>query len=76
MQPVLLSTFMFIPNGQTDLITIRFYLSDHPGIWDVDTNNVYLTQQLWNEWRNCKNDQHLQKLFFNRLNRVSNALLK
>lgn len=75
MEPVLLSTLMFVPNGQTEIITLKFYLSDHPGLWDIDTNNIYLDQQLWNEWRACKHDQHLQRIFFIRLNKVSNALL-
>ena len=75
MEPVLLSTLLFIPNGQTEVISIRFYLSDHPGLWDVDTNKVYLNQSLWNQWKDCKNDQYLQKNFFKGLHRVSNSLL-
>ena len=75
MEPVLVSTLLFIPGGHTEVISIRFYLSDHHGLWDIDTNRVYLDQSLWNQWKDCKNDQCLQKKFFNGLRQISNSLL-
>ena len=75
MQPVLLSTFMFIPNGQADVIRISFYLSDHAGLWDIDRNHVYVNHAVWSQWRDCRNNQPAQKKFFDSLRRVSNTLL-
>ena len=67
MNAVLLSTFMFIPRGETEVIKIRFYLSSYTGIWNVDNNNVYVDQSLWNHWRDCMNHPQLQKWFFDEL---------
>ncbi len=75
MEPILVSTTLLIPEGQTEVVSIRFYLSGHSGIWDIDTNSVYFNYQLWSEWKDCKNDQHLQKKFFDNLRRVSKSML-
>ncbi len=66
-----MSTLMFIPRGEVTIVSIRFYLSDYNGIWDTDANNVYVDQQLWNQWRDCRKDQGLQRKFFDRLKKVS-----
>lgn len=76
MAPVLMSTLFFVPKGQTTVMSIRFYLSEHKGLWDTDNNNVYLDEQLWSSWRNCKNDQQQQKKFFDRLVKVSSTALE
>ena len=75
MAPVLVSTFMFIPQGESEVLKIRFFLSDHKGLWNIDTNDVYIDQQLWNQWKDCKNNQSLQRAFFDGLSKISNALL-
>ena len=71
MEPILMSTLLFVPNGQTTVMTIRFYLCDRPGVWDVESNKVYLDQQLWSQWKDCRKDQRLQKKFFDKLRKVS-----
>jgi hypothetical protein len=76
MEPVLMSTLLFVPKGHTAVISIRFYLSDHPGLWDTDTNSVYLNEQLWSLWRSFRNDQPSQKKFFDRLVKISSTALK
>ena len=73
-------TIIFIPKGQSETITVTIHhkpeLNDqqHAGIWNIDTNEVWLSTLLWNQFP--VNDQKLQGKIFAGLLRVSNQLLK
>ncbi len=75
MNGVLLSTFMFIPRGETEVIKLKFYLSDISGVWNVDNNHIYLNQALYSRWRDCMNHPPQQKKFFDQLRKISNDLI-
>ena len=73
-------TIIFIPKGETETITVVIHHkpelngTEHEGIWNVDTNEVFLSTDLWNQFP--VNDQKQQGKVFARLHRVSNRLIK
>jgi len=73
-------TIIFIPKGGTDPITVVIHhkpeLNDqeHAGIWNIDTNEVWLSTPLWNQFP--VNDQKQQGKVFAGLHKVSNMLIK
>lgn len=71
MKAVLLSTFMFIPRGETEVLKIYFYLSELTGVWNVDNNHVFVDQQTYRRWRDAMNDPAKQKRFFDQLTKIS-----
>jgi hypothetical protein len=73
-------TIIFIPKGQTDTVTVTIHHKpelnggQHAGIWNIDTNEVWLSTPLWNQFP--ANDQKGQGQVFASLLRVSNTLIK
>ncbi|THU37007.1 hypothetical protein FAM09_18805 [Niastella caeni] len=73
-------TIIFIPKGENEPITVVVHhkpeLNDteHAGIWNIDTNEAFLSTSLWNQFP--ENDQKQQRKVFAVLHRVSNQLLK
>jgi hypothetical protein len=70
-------TIIFIPQGQTETFKVKIYTggdSDDTALWNVDTNEVLLSNRLYSEFRSCKT-QAEQKRFFDRLQKTSAALL-
>jgi hypothetical protein len=73
-------TIIFIPKGQSDPVTVTIHhkpeLNDgqYAGIWNIDTNEVWLSTPLWNQFP--ANDQKLQGKIFAGLHKVSSTLLK
>lgn len=72
-------TIIFIPAGQTDPVTVNIHHtpelngSEHAGIWNIVTNQVYLSTPLWNQFP--RNDQNGQRKVFDMLHKVSNDLI-
>jgi hypothetical protein len=72
-------TIIFIPKGQNETVTVTIFhkpeLNDqeHAGIWNIDTNEVWLSTALWNQFP--ANDQQQQGKVFAKLHKVSNFLL-
>ncbi|HEX6430181.1 MAG TPA: hypothetical protein VF008_20965 [Niastella sp.] len=73
-------TIIFIPKGEPETITVVVHhkpeLNDaeHAGIWNIDTNEVFLSTPLWNQFPS--NDQKQQGKVFAMLHKVSNTLIK
>ncbi|OQP59580.1 hypothetical protein A3860_36940 [Niastella vici] len=73
-------TIIFIPKGHTETITVTVHhkpelnSAEHAGIWDIDTNEVWLSTHLWNQFP--ANDQKQQGKVFASLHKVSRSLLK
>ena len=73
-------TIIFIPKGQTEPVTVTIMHkpelngAQHAGIWNIDTNEVWLSTPLWNQFP--ANDQKLQGKVFAELHRVSSMLIK
>jgi hypothetical protein len=56
-------------------ISIEIYVSNvNDGYWNIDTNQVVVSSQLYGQFRNCKT-QLEQRKFFNALRKVSNFQL-
>lgn len=72
-------TIIFIPKGETEPITVVIHhvpeMNDgpYPGVWNIDTNEVFLSTYLWNQFP--ANDQKLQGKIFAGLHKVSGRLL-
>jgi hypothetical protein len=72
-------TIIFIPKGETEPISVVVHhkpeLNDteHAGIWNIDTNDVWLSTGLWNQFP--ANDQKQQAKVFAQLHKVSNNLI-
>jgi len=70
-------TLIFIPHGQTETMRVKIYTGgndDDTALWNVDTNEVLLSNRLYSEFRNCKT-QAEQRRFFDRLQKTSATLL-
>jgi hypothetical protein len=73
-------TIIFIPKGLTEPVTVVIHHKpelnghEHAGIWNIDTNEVWLSTPLWNQFP--ANDQKQQGKMFAQLHKVSNSLLK
>lgn len=72
-------TIIFIPKGEKNPITITIHHKPelngevHAGIWNIDTSDVFLNTQLWNQFP--VNDQKHQGKIFAYLHKVSNEQL-
>jgi hypothetical protein len=72
-------TIIFIPKGLNEPVTVTIHHKpemndgEHAGIWNIDTNEVWLSTPLWNQFP--VNDQKGQGKVFAQLKRVSNELL-
>lgn len=72
-------TIIFIPKGQTEPITVTIHLKpelndgEHAGVWNIDSNEVFLSTQLWNQFP--VNDQKQQGKVFAMLHKVSRTLI-
>jgi hypothetical protein len=73
-------TIIFIPRGETETVTVTVHhkpeLNDgeHAGIWNIDTNEVFLSTPLWNQFP--VNDQKQQGKVFAGLHKVSRIAIK
>lgn len=73
-------TIIFIPKGETEPITVIIHHKpelnggEHAGIWNIDTNEAFLSTQLWNQFP--VNDQKQQAKVFEALHQISNQQLK
>jgi hypothetical protein len=73
-------TIIFIPKGQTEPVTVVIHHipelngGQHAGIWNIDTNEVWLSTSLWNQFP--VNDQKGQGKVFAGLHRVSSQLIQ
>jgi hypothetical protein len=73
-------TIIFIPKGTTELVTVtimhkpKLNGGQHAGIWNIDTNVVWLSTPLWNQFP--INDQKGQGKVFAELHRVSREFLE
>ncbi|RYY16345.1 MAG: hypothetical protein EOO04_27120 [Chitinophagaceae bacterium] len=66
---------IFIPPGESEPVSVAIQHQPElevPGIWNISTNEVFLSTDLWNQFP--KNDQLLQRRIFDQLIRVSNDL--
>lgn len=69
-------TIIFIPKGLTEPVTVTILHKpelnggEHEGLWNIDTNEVWLSTPLWNLFP--VNDQKGQGKVFAMLKRVSN----
>jgi hypothetical protein len=78
--PIMRRTIIFIPKGHTEPITVIVHHKPelngavHAGVWNIDTNDVFLSTQLWNQFP--VNDQRQQGKVFAGLHKMSNQLLK
>ncbi|MHA4846375.1 hypothetical protein ACX0G7_19515 [Flavitalea antarctica] len=66
---------IFIPNGETEPVTVAIQHQpdlEVPGTWNLSTNEVFLSTELWNQFP--KNDQDGQRKIFDQLIRISNEL--
>jgi hypothetical protein len=66
---------IFIPGGETEPVTVAIEHQpdlDVPGTWNITTNEVFLSTELWNQFP--KNDQAGQRKIFDQLIRISNEL--
>ena len=72
-------TIIFIPKGQTEPVTVVIHHKPelnggkHAGFWNIDTNEVWMSTALWNQWP--VNDQKLQGKVFAQLHKVSREFL-
>jgi len=72
-------TIIFIPKGQTETVTVTIHhkpeLNDggHAGLWNIDTNEVWLSTTLWNQFP--VNDQKQQGKVFAGLHKISNEFI-
>ncbi len=74
---LLRNTIMFIPKGETEVITIRIFTSDTmdgQGLWNVESNDVLISNELYSEFRSCKSQKE-QGSFFSNLLKVSSSQL-
>jgi hypothetical protein len=63
---------IFIPAGEIEPVTVAVNHDPTlkvPGVWNVMTNEVFLSTELWNQFP--VNDQHRQRLVFDQLVRVN-----
>ena len=63
---------IFIPAGLTEPVTVAVNHDpslEVPGIWHLQTNEVYLSTELWNQFP--PNDQLAQRRVFDQLLRVN-----
>jgi hypothetical protein len=72
-------TIIFIPKGETETVTVTIEHkpelngAEYAGIWNIDTNEVWLSTQLWNQFP--VNDQKQQGKVFAGLHKVSRVLI-
>jgi hypothetical protein len=72
-------TIIFIPKGAIEPVSVvvnhkpALNEGEHAGIWNIDTNEVFLNTDLWNQF--SVNDQEQQGRVFGKLLRVSGSLL-
>ncbi|MCS3797005.1 hypothetical protein [Niastella sp. OAS944] len=72
-------TIIFIPKGFNEPVTVivnhkpELNGGEHAGIWNIDTNEVFLSTDLWNQFP--VNDQKQQGKVFAQLHKVSRDLL-
>jgi hypothetical protein len=74
---VLRNTILFIPAGETEVAQIEIYcgeVNNGTRLWDIDTNRVLLSPDVYNEFKSCKT-QRQQAGFFASLAKVSFSLL-
>jgi hypothetical protein len=77
--PSMRRTIIFIPKGSTEPVTViinhkpALNGGEHAGIWNIDTNEVFLSTELWNRFP--ANDQKQQGKVFAELHKVSNGLI-
>ncbi len=74
---LLRNTIMFIPKGEKEVITIRIFTSDTidgPGLWNVESNDVLISNELYREFKSCKSQKE-QGSFFSNLLKVSSSQL-
>ena len=73
-------TIIFIPRGETETVTVIVHHKpelnggEHTGIWNIDTNEVFLSTPLWNQFP--VNDQKQQGKVFAGLHKVSRIAIK
>jgi len=73
-------TIIFIPKGQAEPVTVvvnhkpELNDTEHAGVWNIDTNEVFLSTPLWNQFP--VNDQKQQGKVFAGLHKVSSTLIK
>jgi hypothetical protein len=73
-------TIIFIPKGLIELVTVVIHHKpelnggQHAGIWNIDTNEVWLSTPLWNQFP--VNDQKGQGRVFAELHRGSSMLIE
>jgi hypothetical protein len=79
-QQIMRRTIIFIPKGETEPIVVVVHHkpelneTEHAGIWNIDTNDVWLSTVLWNQFP--ANDQKQQAKVFAQLHKMSNQLIK
>lgn len=73
-------TIIFIPKGEAEPVTVTIHHKpelngeQHAGIWNIDTNEVFLSTQLWNQFP--VNDQKQQGKIFAMLHKISRHAIK
>ena len=73
-------TIIFIPKGEAEPVTVvvnhkpELNDTEHAGVWNIDTNEVFLSTPLWNQFP--VNDQKQQGKVFAGLHKVSSTLIQ
>ena len=68
-------TIMFIPKGESEVVKIKIFTTENldlekQGLWNIDSNEVLLSQTMYDQFSIIK-DQQLQRKFFDQLTKVS-----